>query len=263
MLPVSVSAERIVQVLLLRALESQQIHPVGARKPQQVDVRFISATDRNLETSIQAGKFLSPLLYRLSNYTIELPPLRERREDFGRLFFHFLRQELKVLEEEDHLRYRGTYDWPGNVRQLQNVVRELAVSSRGFAEVQRVPKIERLLQEGARHSLGPQPPAPSSSPVRSSSSGFRDPDSVPPDELMAALETHHFVVNQAAAHLGISRPSFYKLMQKYQIRKAGDLSCEEIEHAWYRCRSDIESMVDELKVSKKGLKDRMKELGLR
>ncbi len=74
---------------------------------------------------------------------------------------------------------------------------------------------------------------------------------------------HRYVVNKAAADLAISRPSLYKLMQKHGIRIAGALTREEIERAWYQSRRDIEQMVDELKVSKKGLKDRMKELGLR
>ncbi len=270
-----------VQVMLLRALESGQIQPVGARKPVKVDVRFISATDRNLENAIKFGKFLSPLLYRLSNYTIQLPPLRERREDIGRLFFHFLRREMEVVGEEDGLGYADSdsrpwmsaelmsrlaaYEWPGNVRQLQNVVRELAVSSRGHAEVQRVPKIEQLLGGQGLLSSGVQAPVstPAPTPVPVKAPRYRDPDEVGAEELTAALAMHRYVVNKTAAYLDISRSSFYKLMEKHGIRKAGELRREEIERSWFRTRGRLEEMVDDLKVSKKGLKDRMKELGLR
>lgn len=271
-----------VQVLLLRALDSGQIQPVGSKKPQTIDVRVFSATDADLRASVESGEFRSPLLHRLSQYTIEIPPLRERREDLGRLFFHFLKKEMETVGEAELVEYSGCdqrpwmsahlmsrlaqFHWPGNVRQLQNVVRELVVGSRDCQEVQQVQQVEQLLNgtgtgayrrpAGARsaHSEAAQP-----GPVAS----YRDLDEVTLSELTAALEAHRYVVNKAAEHLNLSRASFYKLMEKYQIRKAKDLTREEIERAWFRCRGDFGLLVDDLKVSKKGLKDRMAELGLR
>ncbi len=157
----------------------------------------------------------------------------------------------------------AAYEWPGNVRQLQNVVRELTVGSRGHAEVQRVPKIEQLLADSGSLSSGVHPLDPAPVPVPASAPRYRDPDEVGAEELTAALAMHRYVVNKTAAYLDISRSSFYKLMEKHGIRKAGELTREEIERSWYRTRGHLEEMVDDLKVSKKGLKDRMKELGLR
>ncbi|MCP3960556.1 MAG: sigma-54-dependent Fis family transcriptional regulator [bacterium] len=233
-----------VQVLLLRALESGQIQPVGAKRPLEIDVRVISATDLDLTACVESGEFRSPLLYRLSNYTIEIPPLRERREDIGRLFFHFLQQEMKVLSEEERLLSRGVderpwmsaelisrlaaYYWPGNVRELQNVVRELAVASRGFPEVQGVPKVERLLRSSPQAPPGPAPTVSSPLPVRAPAGKYRDPDAVGIEELKAALKSHRYVVNKAAAQLDISRPSLYKLMERHVSESAQLLKTKDL-----------------------------------
>ena len=88
-----------VQVLLLRALETGEIQPVGGGEPRRVDVRLIAATDTDLEVAVADGRFRAPLLHRLGAYQLRLPPLRDRREDFGRLFSHFLHQELNALGE--------------------------------------------------------------------------------------------------------------------------------------------------------------------
>src|SRR6185312_11931949 len=131
-----------VQVLLLRALEAGEVQPVGAEAPRRVDVRVLAAID--------AGRFRAPLLHRLNGYEIRLPALRERREDFGQLFFAFLRQELDAMGEGGRLDDPGprgepwlpaplaarlaAADWPGNVRQLRNVARQIAIANRGAAQ---------------------------------------------------------------------------------------------------------------------------------
>ena len=88
-----------VQVMLLRTLETGEVHPVGTQSPQRVDVRVLAATDADLEARAAAGEFRAPLLHRLAGYEIWLPPLRERRDDVGRLLIHFLRRELAPLGE--------------------------------------------------------------------------------------------------------------------------------------------------------------------
>lgn len=102
---------------------------------------MVAATDADLEAAVAAGEFRSPLPHRLAAYQIKLPPLRDRRNDFGRLFFHFLRLDLAEIDEPHRLTpavaggepWVGAdvmtllleNDWPGNVRELRNVVREL------------------------------------------------------------------------------------------------------------------------------------------
>jgi two-component system nitrogen regulation response regulator GlnG len=102
-----------IQVLLLRTLESGEVQPVGSETAQRVDVRVVAATDANLETAVADGRFRAPLLHRLRGYEIRLPPLRERRDDVGRLLVHFLRQELAAMGEERLLDNPGPRAGPG------------------------------------------------------------------------------------------------------------------------------------------------------
>ncbi len=162
-----------VQVLLLRTLETGVVQPVGAETSLKVDVRILAATDSQLESEIAAGRFRAPLLHRLSGYEIRLPPLRERRDDIGRLFVHFLRQELEELGEAWRLddpaamprpwltasvvaRLAG-WSWPGNVRQLRNVARQLAIGNRGEPRLELVPEVEVLLRDSVS-SVAPATP---------------------------------------------------------------------------------------------------------
>ena len=90
--------------MLLRVLETGELQRVGGQEPQKVNVRLIAVTDADLEEAVREERFREPLLYRLSGYEVPVVPLRRRRDDFGRLFFHFLREELRALGQEDRLR---------------------------------------------------------------------------------------------------------------------------------------------------------------
>ncbi len=117
-----------MQVKLLRALQEGEIDPVGSKRPVKVDVRIISATNRNLADQVKAGLFREDLFYRLNVFPVEAPSLRDRREDIPALIDHFIRrfniEEGKrvsgVSAEAMHM--LAAYDWPGNVRQLENTV---------------------------------------------------------------------------------------------------------------------------------------------
>ena len=124
-----------MQVKLLRALQEGEIDPVGSKRPVKVDVRIISATNRNLADQVKAGAFREDLFYRLNVFPVEAPSLRERREDIPALVEHFVRrfnvEEGKrvtgVSAEAMHL--LAGHDWPGNVRQLENTVYRAIVLS--------------------------------------------------------------------------------------------------------------------------------------
>jgi len=278
-----------VQPLLLRVLESGEIQRVGASTPVHVDVRLIAATDANLESAVEQGRFRGPLLHRLAGYEIFLPPLRERRDDFGRLLFHFLRAELRALHEEEKLLLQSETEepwlgasvvarlarhaWPGNLRQLRNVARELVVGSRGFPKAQIGPQIERLLREVTE--VAPPPAAPLAPAVESDRpdtprSGtpappikYRSPSEVSTEELLAALRANRWEIKPTAAQLGVARPSLYLMMEKLPgLRKASDLGRAEILEAQSACNGSLEAMVDHLEVSKPALLQRMKRLGL-
>ncbi|WP_140985621.1 sigma-54-dependent transcriptional regulator [Asticcacaulis tiandongensis] len=117
-----------MQVKLLRALQEGEIDPVGSKRPVKVDVRIISATNRNLAEQVEAGRFREDLFYRLNVFPIEAPSLRERREDIPALIEHFIRR-FNVEEGKrvsgvapEAMQQLSAYDWPGNVRQLENTV---------------------------------------------------------------------------------------------------------------------------------------------
>ena len=126
-----------MQVKLLRVLQEREVRPVGAAKPHKVDVRIISASNRKLEDEVAAGRFREDLFYRLNVVGLTLPPLAERREDIAILANHFMRslaqRYVKTLTAfaPGALELLGKAAWPGNVRQLQNVVEKCVVLSTG------------------------------------------------------------------------------------------------------------------------------------
>jgi two-component system, NtrC family, nitrogen regulation response regulator GlnG len=271
-----------VQALLLRALESREIQPVGGDAPRRVDVRVIAATDADLEEAVAAGRFRAPLLHRLAGYEIRIPPLRARRDDFGRLFLHFLRQELEELGEGHRLAAGpgerpwipaalvsrlALFDWPGNVRQLRNLVRQIVLAGRDGEPgmwLQAGRLFQRFFQDDARAAARPDStPTAGVPPVELPRKDYRSPEAATEDELLEALRANRWRIQRAAAQLGISRTSLYDRIEKSsRIRKAVDLSHQEIEACHERCAGDLDAMVEFLEVSKRGLQRRMTQLGL-
>jgi transcriptional regulator with GAF, ATPase, and Fis domain len=123
------------QVAILRAIETGEIRPVGSSKSEQVDVRILSATNKDLKKAMEAGEFREDLFYRLNAVTIELPPLAHRSEDIPLLVESFLKkmqirlgtEELAITDEA--LAALKNFDWPGNVRQLANEIERAALVS--------------------------------------------------------------------------------------------------------------------------------------
>lgn len=117
-----------MQSSLLRALEQKAIRPVGAEREVQVDVRIVAATNRNLKQEVEQGRFRRDLYYRLNVLTIELPSLRERQEDIPALAHHFTQQLAKDLGSpsvnwtHEDIQAMQTYEWPGNIRELRNMM---------------------------------------------------------------------------------------------------------------------------------------------
>jgi two-component system nitrogen regulation response regulator GlnG len=271
-----------VQVMLLRVIETGEIQRVGGSTSQKVDVRLIAATDADLEAAIEAGRFRAPLLHRLAGYELMIPPLRERRDDFGRLFCHYLAEELRGTGEEHRLAppedggplwmpasvvaRLARHAWPGNIRQLHNTVRQMVIASRSSETVEIGPQVERLLREAAPLPASPVedalPPAPAPR-RRAEAAEYRSPAEVTESELTATLRATRWEVKLAAERLGISRPSLYLLIEKFpSIRKASDLTREQILEARQLSGGSLEALVERLEVSKKGLLQRMTQLGI-
>jgi PAS domain S-box-containing protein len=126
-----------MQVKLLRVLQEQELERIGDTRTRRVNVRIVAATNRDLRKEVDAGHFRQDLFYRLSVFPIEVPPLRDRKEDIPLLATHFVRQNalrmnrpnLKISQPA--LTELATYDWPGNVRELQNVIERAIILSQG------------------------------------------------------------------------------------------------------------------------------------
>lgn len=126
-----------LQTKLLRVLQEQEIERVGSSKPLKLNVRVISATNANLEEEVRQGRFRDDLFYRLNVIPIEIPPLRERREDISLLVRHFLqkicpemRRPLMTISQPA-LRAMEAYNWPGNVREIENVIERIVALTDG------------------------------------------------------------------------------------------------------------------------------------
>ena len=117
-----------LQAKLLRVIEEREVRPLGDTNSYPIDVRIISTSNRDIKSSIQEGQFREDLYYRLKVIDIELPPLRERREDIPLLVQHFINKFSKEMKKnisgvsEDALKILLNYSWPGNVRELENVI---------------------------------------------------------------------------------------------------------------------------------------------
>lgn len=122
-----------MQAKLLRVLQEQEIERVGDTRTRKIDVRIVAATNRDLKKEVAAGRFRQDLFYRLGVFPLEIPPLRERRDDIPLLAAHFIRATAKKMNrppprltkaQADEL---ATYDWPGNIRELQNAVERAVI----------------------------------------------------------------------------------------------------------------------------------------
>jgi len=275
-----------VQVALLRVLETGEVFPVGGSAPVRVDVRLITATDANLEERIRQGHFKAPLLHRLAGFEIQVPPLRERREDIGTLFMYFARQELETTGEAQRLTSSDPraepwlpaslavrlvrYGWPGNIRQLRNVARQLVIGSRGLTHLRVDARLEQELDSTAApvpgQSVSTGAPAAAAAEEPDSAeekAARRKPSDVGEQELLEALRASSWDLKAAADRLGIPRSSVYVLIDKSSlIRTARDLSPEELTRCFQECQGDLDQMVRRLEVSKRALQRRVRELGL-
>jgi two-component system, NtrC family, nitrogen regulation response regulator GlnG len=260
-----------VQPLLLRAIENKIVQPVGG-KIRKVNVRLIAATDSNLEHAIEKGIFRRPLLERLSGYQIQIPPLRERREDIGRLFIFFLRKELENVGQADRLNSPDVtkpwipaalvaklarYDWPGNVRQLQNVTRQLAIFNRR-SDVFRIDPIVNKLFKTI------DSPKRESPETRSKPSKKNRPGDLSDEQILDTWRRNQYNFNTSAAELDVSRVWLNTRFDRIPgIRKAKDIPADEIRQCAVECGNDLEAMAARLEVSVRGLQLQMKRFNMR
>jgi DNA-binding NtrC family response regulator len=194
------------QVDLLRVLQHRELHRIGGKDVIKVDVRIIAATNRDLKKAIAEGRFREDLYYRLNVLNIEVPPLRERKEDIPLLTEHFIRRLAIEMNMERKLvvsaalKQLTEYHWPGNVRELENVIERAMVIGRGseirpedlpfcFPETQPT-KLPRSLKELERIHI------------------------------TKVLEENDWNITQSAKELEVDRQTLYNKIQKYGLQRA-------------------------------------------
>ena len=198
-----------LQSKLLRVLQEREFEPLGAERTERVDVRIIAATNRDLRHMVAEGKFQEDLFYRLNVIPIELPPLRERREDIPALVEHFVAKHAqrtgRRIErvEEGAVAALQRYNWPGNVRELENTIERAVVLSNG-----------PVITMGSVSLLGVVPAHATGLP----SLGLRqNVECVEKETIRRALDSAQGVKKEAAELMGISQRALSYYLAKYRI----------------------------------------------
>ncbi|MEN6312298.1 MAG: sigma-54 dependent transcriptional regulator [Acidobacteriota bacterium] len=203
-----------VQAKLLRVLESHQFRPLGANENTQVEVRVIAATNRNLAEMVRAGTFREDLFHRLNKVVIELPPLRERLEDILLLVRQFLQAANKKFSKDvkgvsrDVQKLFLKYNWPGNIRELENVLESAAMlCKKDFVELANLPKYLRdfIPAQGAMAFVGRE--------------HLSSLDDLEKDYITYLLKVTKRNLRQTAKILGISRTTLYNKLARYRIKE--------------------------------------------
>ena len=227
-----------MQVKLLRALQEGEVDAVGGKRPTRVDVRVISATNRDLAQAVAQGRFREDLYYRLNVFPIEAPALRERTQDIPALIEHFVRRfnveegkgVVGATSEAVHLLM--IHDWPGNVRQLENAVyRAIVLADGPYLQPHDFPSISGLKPPVAEPSVGastlaPPPSAqafiadmPKEAPVRilDERGHLRTLEEIEKDLIQLAIGIYSGHMSEVARRLGIGRSTLYRKVREQGI----------------------------------------------
>ncbi|MCG9917591.1 MAG: sigma-54 dependent transcriptional regulator [Phenylobacterium sp.] len=226
-----------MQVKLLRALQESEIDPVGAKRSVKVDVRIVSATNRDLSLAVAEGRFREDLFYRLNVFPIEAPSLRERKDDIPALVEHFIRR-FNVEEGKkvvgcapETLQHLLAHSWPGNVRQLENAVyRAIVLSDSPYLQPfdfpaisgavapvpQSVPEPSQatvISPEAARQLMAE---LPKDAPVRilDERGHLRTLEEIERDLIQLAIEIYAGHMSEVARRLGIGRSTLYRKVRE-------------------------------------------------
>ncbi len=194
-----------MQVKLLRVLQDKEVIMVGERRPQKVDVRIVAATNKDLQSLVKKGSFREDLYYRLNVITVDVPPLREREEDILLLVKHFAVKYAKEAGKtaprfsENALQVFKSYYWPGNARELENIIQRLVIMSE--TEIIDVPDLPSLMRFSALSGVGPH----------------RTLAAVEAEYILSVLANVDKNKTKAAEILGIDRKTLREKLKKIEI----------------------------------------------
>jgi len=211
-----------LQAKLLRAVDSGEIRRVGENRTREVDVRLIAATNRNLEKAIEERHFREDLLYRLNTITIRLPPLRERKGDIPLLVEHLLRKSCARVNKQVHgvseraMEILVDYNWPGNIRELENVIERAVVLAPPTGSLVLI-EPEHLPKELENPTLPGSPIDPGTA-IDYRSMRDQSVGDVEKKLLIHYLHTAGGNVTKACTLAGIPRRTFYRMMEKQGIK---------------------------------------------
>lgn len=196
-----------IQAKLLRFIQEGEIYRVGGKEPIKIDIRLVSATNRELDAEVMKGTFREDLYYRINTITVHAPPLRRRKDDIGLLVDHFLSQNMsRVLNRGRSMSTEAMgvllkYDWPGNIRELQNLCERLQILADG-EEIQMSDLPDSILSPDCRTTI----------------------DDYDPSMTLNDLERRHIIKalnyfegnkTQAANALGITIKTLYNKLHEY------------------------------------------------
>jgi DNA-binding NtrC family response regulator len=220
-----------MQVKLLRALQESEIDPIGSKRSMKVDVRIVSATNRDLSRAVEEGRFREDLFYRLNVFPIEAPALRERREDVPALVDAFIRRfnveegKAVVGAAPETLACLCAYDWPGNVRQLENAVyRAIVLADAPYLQPYDFPAISGVAAPSPE-ALPDLPAAtPAAAPAEAGGEApvrildhrghLRTLEEIERDLIQLAIEIYAGHMSEVARRLGIGRSTLYRKVRE-------------------------------------------------
>jgi DNA-binding NtrC family response regulator len=223
-----------IQVKLLRALQESEIDAVGSKRSIKVDVRIVSATNRDLSQAVKEGRFREDLFYRLNVFPIEAPALRERKEDVPALVDAFVKRfnveegKTVVGASPETMTFLTAFDWPGNVRQLENAVyRAIVLADAPYLQPHDFPAISGVAPPAAPESGSSVmaiavtegqmiPPIPQAVPVRilDERGHLRTLEEIEHDLIQLAIEIYAGHMSEVARRLGIGRSTLYRKVRE-------------------------------------------------
>ena len=220
-----------MQVKLLRVLQEGEVDPIGSKRPVPVDVRIISATNRDLSECVSEGTFREDLFYRLNVFPIAVPPLRERAEDIPALVDHFVarinaQEKLKVAgATNDAIKLLQASDWKGNVRQLENTVFRAMILSDGhqlrpqdFPQLAGLVPVADIAEPGPLDSLVVQAPEEDDGVSLLDREGhLRTLEDIERDLIEFAIQTYNGHMSEVARRLGIGRSTLYRKVREHEL----------------------------------------------
>ena len=197
-----------VQVRLLRAVQEKEFEPLGATQPVKADIRIVSATNKNLSKLVNQGLFREDLYYRLNVINIELPPLKERKEDIPILVNHFIdKYNLRIGRNvesvyDEVMEIFLDYDFPGNIRQLENIIESALVICKGSVlEVRHLPK--EIIEKSDRKIAYPK-----TGQLKQNEAAI----------ILETLKKNDWHKAATAKELGIDKSTLWRKMKKYEIK---------------------------------------------